>query len=71
MELPMRIPPGISTHIKIARTTLGLTQRDLAAAAGCSNERLSQIERGSRPSPALLKRLTAALNGALRKARAR
>jgi transcriptional regulator with XRE-family HTH domain len=51
----MRTPPRVSTHIKIARTALGLTQRDLAAAAAPASPqftarliRLTRIARGWR-----------------------
>lgn len=54
----------IGGYIKEKRIEKGMSQRELAAAAGLSNAEISRIESGLRkqPSPDVLKSISAALN---------
>jgi transcriptional regulator with XRE-family HTH domain len=55
--------------LRLRRVALGLRQADVAAAAGCSVVRVSQIERGSRPGDALGHRIVDFLRGSTGAAR--
>lgn len=53
----------VASLVKLARLERGLTQEQLALAAGCAQSEVSKLERGGRPptSAALLTRLEVAL----------
>jgi transcriptional regulator with XRE-family HTH domain len=51
----------MKTDIRSARKAKGLTQVDLAAAAGTKQSIISKLENGSRPSVELAPRLSAIL----------
>ncbi len=54
--------PGLGSRLRELRTTVGATQQELAAAAGCSKAFLSLVEQGrARPSVARLDRIAAHL----------
>jgi len=62
----MSVPSSISSRIKRARISAGLTGRQLAAEAGLSAVTISRIERGhSTPTVATLQALSEALGVSL------
>lgn len=49
-------------HLQSIRVKAGLTQKELAIAAGCTQPTISAIEAGSQPSIGLARSIVSALN---------
>jgi DNA-binding XRE family transcriptional regulator len=59
----LRMTNPIAAHLRERRFELGLTQKDVAAAAGTSHTAISRLERGAHtPNLATLQRIAAVLD---------